>query len=135
MAYIDFAPATGGMIRETPVSTVAPRHDPVPSSAGGLSPLEWSVVAIARGDGIASLRSPGRMAIALGSLFGSSRSPRLADPKLETLRRVAVLGWHHGFALPGDAADAFLAAGYTADQYQTMLASIEAARTKRKPRR
>ena len=107
----------------------------MPAAATGLSPLEWSVVAVAYGDGLASLRTPGRLSIALGNLFGSSHNPRLADPKLEALRRVAVLAWQYGYVIPAGEVRAFLAAGYTTDQYETLLASIGLARSKRKPRR
>lgn len=135
MAYIDFANDTGGLVREAPTPRATPRHDPLPRAETGLSALEWSVVAIAYGDGLASLRTPGRVAVALGSLFGSSHNPRLADPKLEALRRVAVLGWQYGYVIPASEVRAFLAAGYTADQYETLLASISKARSERKPRR
>lgn len=96
-----------------------------------LGPLEWSVVALARGDSLASLRSPGRLSMALGNLFGRRPNPSLADPRLEALRRMAVLSWHHGFAVPAREVKAFLAAGFSPDQYETLLASISAGRMAR----
>ena len=137
MAYIDFAAEVGGLTGEAPAAqapAVTPRHDPLPAAAASLSALEWSVVAIAYGDGIGSLRRPGRLAMALGSLFGPSHNPQLADPKLEALRRMAVMSWHHGREVPDGEVRAFLAAGYTGDQYETLLASIGSATSKRKPR-
>jgi hypothetical protein len=131
MAHLDLAIAAA----ERPAaSAFTPRHDPVPGEETRLGPLEWSVVAVARKDRVSSLRNPGRLSTALGNLFGTRSNPRLADPRLEALRRLAVLAWHHGFALPVSEIRAFLAAGFTVSQYETVLASISAARLDRKPR-
>ena len=92
-----------------------------------LSALEWQVVALARRDRIASLRAPSKLGRALGSIFGDTRNPRLADPSLEALRRMAVLSWHHGYSVPSHEVRAFLAAGYTPDQYELMVDSIATA--------
>jgi hypothetical protein len=92
-----------------------------------LSPLEWAVVVLARRDTLATLREPGRLSVALGNLFGKRPNPRLADPKLEALRRLAVLAWHDRVAVPAQEIADFLAAGFTNGQYHTMLASIRAA--------
>ncbi len=137
MAYIDFTSAHDQLLAP------APRHDPVPAGAPAsassasepashLSALEWSVVAIARDDRLSSLRAPSRLSVAMGGLFGSRHNPRLADPQLEALRRMAVLSWHHGYTVPTSALTAFTDAGYTMAQYETMLASIAAARVARK---
>lgn len=128
MAYLAFDAAeahTGG---------TSAMFAPAPVTEARLGPLEWQVVAIARNDSLGSLRAPGRLSVALGNVFGQRTNPRLADPKLEALRRMAVLAWHHGFAVPVSEVKAFLAAGFTADQYETMLASIGAARLNRKLR-
>lgn len=92
-----------------------------------LSALEWQVVALARRDRIASLREPGRLTRAIATIFGEARNPRLADPSLEALRRIAVLSWHHGYSVPSNEVRAFLAAGYTPDQYELMVDSIGTA--------
>jgi hypothetical protein len=135
MAYIDFAMENAGLSGAAPTTPVIlPRHDPIPEEETGFGALEWAVVAIARGDRLSSLRQPGRMAMALGTVFGAKHNPRLADPKLEALRRMAVLSWHHGYTVPSGAISAFLSAGFTTDQYETLLASISAARVNRKPR-
>lgn len=125
MAFIDFSGDPVLAARET--SNV----DTVPAVRSGLSGLEWTVVALAQRDRLSSLDQPGRLSIALGRLFGTRRrSPQLADPRLEALRRMAVLSWHRGFAVPVHELNAFLRAGFSADQYETMLASIGAARAK-----
>jgi hypothetical protein len=92
-----------------------------------LSSLEWAVVVLARSHTVASLRDPNRVSVALGRLFGKRSHPRLADPRLEALRRLAVLAWHHSVTVPASEMAAFLAAGFTAGHYETILASIRAA--------
>lgn len=116
MAYLEF-PETGG---------AAPKADAVPVGAERLTALEWSVVAIARTDRRASLRPPGRVASVLRALFRQP-NPRLADTRLEALRRMAVLTWHHGYTVPSREVRAFLDAGYTAGQYETMVQRVSAA--------
>ncbi|MCC2981185.1 hypothetical protein [Sphingomonas sp. IC4-52] len=92
-----------------------------------LSPLEWAVVVLARRDTPASLREPGRLSVALGNLFGRRPNPRLADPRLEALRRLAVLTWQDRNTVPEREMADFLAAGFTTGHYHTMLASIRMA--------
>lgn len=101
--------------------------------ATALSALEWSVVALAERDHPSTLREPGRVAIALGALFSGRHNPRLADPRLEALRRMAVLTWRYGYVVPSAAIRDFLSAGFTTDQYELLANSIGVARAKRKP--
>jgi hypothetical protein len=129
MAYVDFS--VDPML--APHATL-PRHDPVAPPATGLSALEWSVVALAQRDRMSSLSRPGRLSVALGTVFGSRRNPHLADPKLEALRRMAVLSWHRGFSVPAGELKAFLAAGFSSAQYETLVASISTARSRRPAR-
>ena len=65
------------------------------------------MVSLARRDRLSSLRQPGRISVAMGVLFGKRPNPRLADPKLEALRRLAVHAWHQGFAVPVSAVKGF----------------------------
>jgi hypothetical protein len=119
MAYLNFSELQG-----SPVATPA---DFAPVS--GFSALEWQVVAIAQHDRLATLEKPGRLSVALGMVFGGeSPNPKLADQKLEALRRVSVLAWHKGYALPRHEIRAFHEAGFTPDQYETLLASISRGR-------
>lgn len=92
-----------------------------------LSALEWSVVAFAQRDSLASLSEPGRFAAALGSLFGR-RDKRVIDPRLESLRRIAVLAWHRGWQVPTSELRAFVKAGFSLDQYELVQASIARGR-------
>lgn len=127
MAYLHFSsdPVLSPYVGTT---VVAPAGAPKKLAATGLTALEWSVVALAQRDRLSSLRAPSPLSIALGKVFGrGSGSPNLADPRLEALRRMAVLSWHRGFAVPTHELTTFLRAGFTIDQYEAMLASIGAA--------
>jgi len=128
MAYLAFQELGGAAAAKRAIepAIAQPAHDPAPTR-GRLSPLEWSVVALARRDRLSSLGHPSRMAIAMRAVF-KQHNPRLADERLEALRRAAVLTWHHGYVVPSHEVDAFLAAGFTADQYEAMADSIGVAR-------
>jgi hypothetical protein len=97
----------------------------------GFSGLEWSVIALAERDRIASLREPGRIAKALGTMFGTTRPGRLADERLEALRRIAVLAWRRGYAVPVSELLAFIGAGFSTDQYEMLQTSIARGRAAR----
>jgi len=97
------------------------------AAAPELSELEWSVVRLARRDGLWTLRPYGRIRRFFRWLTGLGINPKLADPRLEAVRRMAVLSWNFGFTVPGrDVAD-FVAAGFSKDQYELMVSSIRAA--------
>jgi hypothetical protein len=97
--------------------------------AASLTALEWSVVALARNDRVSTLHQPGRVAVAMGILFGPRRNPGLADARLEALRRIAVLLWHRGPTVQQDELNALMEAGFTPAQYQLLVASIGKCRT------
>jgi hypothetical protein len=94
----------------------------------GFDSREWSVIRLASRDRLASLGAPGLLARLGAWLFGERINPRLADPRLETLRRTAVEAWHRGFALRESAMAAFAEAGFSADQLDLLLASVAATR-------
>ena len=96
------------------------------------TPLEWTVVALAQRDRISSLNEPGAIARAFGGLFGLGRESSLADPRLEALRRLAVHAWHRGYKLPVSEIKRFLAAGFSAGQFETLLASVANKRVERR---
>ena len=126
LSFTEFGPALAGAEHAVPA--------PKPADPAQFSALEWSVVALAERDPLSSLRSPSRMAIALGTLFGDRLNPGLADPKLEALRRLAVLTWHHGYRVAESAVRAFVAAGFTMQHYELLAGSIVNARAKRRGR-
>lgn len=127
MAYVNFAEIQGG-----PDGTVALYGDAPAAHRTGFTALEWQVVALAQRDRLSSLAAPGRLTTALEAVFGFKRpNPELSSPALEALRRIAVLAWHRGFVLPNSEVRAFLAAGYSEDQFETLLGSISAGRLAR----
>jgi len=126
MAYVDFS---GDLLPST--RPAVPHADAVPQTER-LSALEWAVVALARRDRLGSLEAPGRIAVALGRVFGGTgRGRHLADPRLEALRRIAVLTWHRGFAIPAREVERFVSAGFSLGQYETMAGSIGVSRAQR----
>lgn len=91
------------------------------------SKLEWSIIRLARVDGLSTLREPGRFGRFLNWLMNRTGSPVLANERLEALRRMAVLSWHYGFTVPGEDVTSFLKAGFSLDQYELMVSRIRAA--------
>ncbi|MBL0915376.1 MAG: hypothetical protein IBJ13_07625 [Sphingopyxis sp.] len=112
-------------------NAVAPKAE----HPAGFSALEWSVVMLARHDRPSSLREPGRVQTFLGRLLGHGFNRRLADPKLEALRRMAVLTWHHSYSVPKSELHSFFEAGFTTDHYELLgkrVAEVHVARLFRK---
>ena len=102
MAFLAFAePGNAGYARVSAqgLAADAPRVTAPAEDRPVLSELERSVIGLARGDGLSTLRQPGRLSRGLELVFGVRISPMLADPKLEALRRVAVLSWKRGYAI------------------------------------
>lgn len=124
MAYLDLDNAFASPAGASAVAPVAEAIADLP----GFSALEWSVIALAKRDPLRSLSRPGRMARAMGGLFGLGTRSRLADERLEALRRLAVHAWHHGFALPMREIEAFVAAGFDKRQVETLVASVTGVR-------
>jgi hypothetical protein len=100
-----------------------------------LSALEWSVIAMAERDALSSIREAGRYTRALRRLLGMRQQNRLANDRLETLRRVAILAWHHGWNVPKSELTAFFEAGFTSDQFELIQNSLGQARAARRRRR
>lgn len=117
MAYLmglhDFGAAT--WIRS--VAKVTPRTPEIDT----FGELEREVIAIASRDRLSTLEEPGRLGRMIRLIFGVRASLRLADPRLEALRRIAVLIRHHGHAVAAEEVGAFLAAGYTRGQFRRLL--------------
>lgn len=99
------------------------------------SPFEWSIVALASAEPMSSLRGPGIVASLLSGLFGIRTSAGLADPRLEALRRMAVLAWHDGYSVPTHEVNAFHAAGFNVAQYETLQTRIGRERAARNSKR
>jgi hypothetical protein len=87
------------------------------------SQLEWSVIRLARVDRLWTIRTAGRLRKFWNWLIGRG-NPELANPRLEALRRMAVLTWHYGFTVPSRDIAEFLSAGFSSDQYELMAGCI-----------
>lgn len=126
MAYVNFAETQGGL--NGGIYGEAPA-----AHRTGFTALEWQVIALAQRDALSTLSTPGKLTSALDLVFGFKRpNPELANPALEVLRRISVLAWHRGFALPQSQINAFHDVGYSEDQLETLLDSIGAGRVARK---
>jgi len=99
-----------------------------------LSALEWSIVAMAESDGLSSVRETSRYVAAIAKFFGFKKPNRLANERLEALRRLAVLAWHHRWNVPKSEVAAFLKAGFSSDHYELIQTSIGQARTSHRRR-
>lgn len=117
-------------------SPAVPMHGaPASHEPARLSALEWSVVALAEQDRVSSLRAPSRIWSALNSLFGTSPATPLANARLEALRRVAVLAWRNRWNVPKSELGAFVAKGFSLDQYELLQTSIGKALASQRRRR
>jgi len=105
-----------------------------PTPPARLSALEWSVVAMAERDGLASVRHASRYTRALRSFFGVKAPNPLANERLETLRRVAVFAWHYGWNVPKSELSRFFETGFTSDQFELIQNSLGQARAARRRR-
>jgi hypothetical protein len=125
MAYMAFAePGMAGFARAAAVQRLAAPVEDKPM----LTELERSVIGLARGDGLSSLRGPGPLSRLIEWVFGIKASTQLADPKLEALRRIAVLSWRRGYSVPSAEVRSFLAAGYSTAHYELVVDGIAIAR-------
>jgi hypothetical protein len=97
----------------------------------GLSDVEWSIVGMAARDSLASLHKPNRFWSLINAVFGLKPANRLANDRLESLRRIAVLAWRYRWNVPKSELRAFLEAGYSSDQYELLQNRIAQARAKR----
>jgi hypothetical protein len=84
------------------------------------SPLEWQVVQLARQDGLATLREPGRWTRLQRLIVGQKPDPRLADKRLEA--------WHRSYDVHSRRISAFRSAGFTEAHLERLLAAIAAMR-------
>ncbi len=124
MAYVIFDPTdTASSIASTKASDGAACARSVRPRFARFDPLEWTVVVLARRDSLATLRAPGRFSALLRAVF-RQRNPRLADERLEALRRMSVLAWNHSFQVPTSEIRAFFDAGFSVGHYEALMAGI-----------
>ena len=114
------------MAFHSPIDSSAPIALPAVASPTGFSPLEWSIIRLARVDRLWTIRPEGRLRRAWNWLLGRG-NPKLANGRLEALRKISVLSWNYGFTVPGDDVADFLSAGFSADQYELLVSSVSRA--------
>ena len=88
------------------------------------TPLEWSIVRLARNEKLWTIGTNSPVQRLLNFLLGR-KAYRLANDRLEALRRIAVQSWHLGVSVAADKVTAFLDAGFSADHYQLLVSSIQ----------
>ena len=123
MAYLQFSEQGA----HAPLGQGQQAADAIAAVPADLSPREWSIAWLARNDGLGSIRPDTRLARFFRAIFGIARTNPLSDGRLEALRRMAVLSWHHGYNVATPEIREFLAAGYSERQYETLVARIRAA--------
>jgi hypothetical protein len=94
-----------------------------PTSNANLSELEWRVVEIAREDGPRSLNSDGFLSRLSRDLFGLPVARRLANDRLEALRRFCVRAWYWDLIRSQDLRS-LMDAGYSSVAVFQLLAHI-----------
>jgi hypothetical protein len=124
MAYLERIGARGAEVTALPAMAVPN------SPSDDFSPLEWSVIHLARVDRLWTIRRVGPLRRLWNRLIGRG-NPRLANDRLEALRQMAVLSWHFGFTVPGEDVADFLSAGFTPDQYERLVSSVGRAKQQR----
>jgi outer membrane protein len=95
-----------------------------------LTNIDLAVIALSRRDPSSSLKSQRRLVL---RLFGAQAHPPLASPRLEALRRYAIMRRLHGARLAGDEHERLLGAGYDARQIEMIdhLVTPPSVRTRR----
>lgn len=115
-------------------NSLAPAKDGVSTETASFSALQWSVIAMARSDTLSSLAPDGGILRRIAAWLGIWRSSRLADEKLEALRRISVLAWRKGYVISNRDLREFLSAGFTCDHYELLQKWVGEARAKRQER-
>jgi len=119
MAFIDFK---DGALHALPAPALARLGEVVARPLDLLNDLERRIVQLARGDGLVSLRPRRKRSWLAQLVLGpQAPSPVLANERLEALRRLAVLTWHHGYQLPVSALREAQQAGYSEAQVGAVI--------------
>lgn len=106
---------------------------PARAADDDFTPLEWSVIRLARVDRLSTIRPPGPLR-RVWHWWSGGGNFKLANERLEALRKIAVLSWHFGFTVPGRDVTDFISAGFSADQYELLARTVwDAQRSKAAP--
>ncbi|RJF92949.1 hypothetical protein [Sphingomonas cavernae] len=117
-----FAPVADAPVADAQLGAADPVQNHLPFSA-----LELSVIALSRGETVASLEPPSRIGAFIAALFAIRRANPLADPRLEALRRFAILARTAGDRLADMEVNAFLRAGFNRAQAAWLRSNARAA--------
>ncbi|MDH7640924.1 hypothetical protein [Sphingomonas oryzagri] len=124
MAYVDTRPHAFVWSTRFAVSV------PVPACVA-LARVERDVLLASRRDRVSSLRGNSPPSRWIARLFGIEPANRLADPRLEALRRFAVLLRRRGDRLPATEQTRIVAAGFTPLQVAEVRRLLQAERPTR----
>ena len=91
--------------------------------ASSLTSLDWQVVEMARADGPRSLNPDGWLNWFLQDFFGLSVARKLANEKLEALRRFCVRAWYWDL-VPSKEVRMIVEAGYSSVDVFQILAHV-----------
>jgi hypothetical protein len=119
MAYVDFRQHRGM---------------PVGADIGAdFAASEWAVIRMARRDPLASIARPSRLGYLVRALFGIEPPNRLADPRLEALRRVAVRCWRGDGSLERLDLEELISEGFAVEQALRLTAYVRLTRAQSAP--
>ncbi|MFC3215140.1 hypothetical protein [Novosphingobium panipatense] len=118
MAFIDFSDAALQVL-----------PNPVDYPLSSLTEMEQRIVALARADGLQSLKPVRKRGWLARLILGPTPpSPMLANEQMEALRRLAVRAWHHGYTLSASALAEAREAGYSDAKIGAVIDAIGRSR-------
>lgn len=118
MAYLDLSEPRLALAATAPVA----RQRAVNEQR--FSAEELAVIALSRHDSPATLSAPGRVRRFLDTLFDIRRGNALADPRLEALRRMAILLRRGIDRISSDETARFLASGYSCSHFKALAGHV-----------
>lgn len=122
------------------LAPVQPRHvgqrpaRAAQSGEHGFTPLEQSIIRLAFVDRPWTARNQGPLRRLWNGLIGRG-NPRLTAPRLEALRKMAVMARHFGRSVPDDVVRDFLSAGFTTEHFEQLLSNLQTLASPREQRR
>lgn len=97
------------------------------SNPATFTQLEWSVIRLSQNDKTwSTISTPFQHVL---NFLLARRANRLANDRLEALRRMAVFARQFGFTVPADKLAAFLGAGFSVEQFELIVSSLRPAKS------
>jgi hypothetical protein len=119
MAYRKFAAEDDFFLNAESAADAAIRPETDPRFTGE----ELAIIDLAEKDGVWSLHGESRFGRVMRLLFGIEVGRPLANPRLESLRRLAVRAWRHK-PIDRDALAEFLAAGFSPRHAEILFQNV-----------